>query len=278
MRDGKNELSESEKVRYGRNMLIREWNGQNGQEILKRSSVLVIGAGGISSPMLYYLAAAGVGEIRVCDGDVVELSNLSRQILHNKKNVGMNKALSAKACLDGLNSDISIIAYPEDLTDDNVGDFANGCDLICCGADDRTNGGVFKTLDKYSFETKTVVSWGGAFYTGGFLTMIRPPYTPCISCLLDKNNEMSKAIEDGLVSTPKDRVLPKKGDDIAIVGAAAGVAGSIQAMEAIKYLMSNGDMLWGKMLDFQMGIKLDFKVYDINGVRRPNCPYCGTSG
>lgn len=256
-------------------MLIKEWGGEEGQLKLKNSSVLVVGAGGSGSSLLYYLAAAGVGKIKICDGDKVSLDNLNRQIIHNDKRIGMNKARSAGRTLSEFNSDIEIVVYPQYLHYDNIEKAAEGCRLICCAADERRDRMAMKVINRFSFEKKIPVAWAGGVYMGGFLSFIEPPSTPCMECFLAGSDAAVKAIREGRIPKPADVVLPSGGPN-PIVGAAAGAAGAMQAMEAIKYLVGFGTNLRNVMLIFQMGGNgVVFNQYDIRGFRQANCPYCG---
>lgn len=122
-------LKNDELEMYKRQMMLNGW-GKEKQLLLKSKTVLVIGAGGLGSPVSINLAVAGVGEIRICDFDVIEMSNLNRQLLHNKQRIGMNKALSAKQTLEAYNENVKITAIPEKLTADNINDIAGNADII----------------------------------------------------------------------------------------------------------------------------------------------------
>ncbi|MBT3181414.1 MAG: HesA/MoeB/ThiF family protein [Deltaproteobacteria bacterium] len=269
-------LSDRERQRYARNLLIKEWSGEKKQLLLKNSKVLVVGAGGSGSPLLYYLTTAGVGTIIIADGDVLDISNLNRQILHNEEKVGKNKALSAQSTLTKLNSDISIVAHPYHVTDENIAEYADDCDLICCAADERNNRSAYKVLNRFSKDTQTPLSWAGGCYMGGFVTFIQPPTTPCMECFLKYSDESVQLIRDGKVERTKDMAKLTDGPN-PVLGAATGVAGSMQAMEAIKYLAGFGKNLWNKMLLFQMGDEMCFNTYDISKHRKDECPYCSVN-
>lgn len=273
-RSKNNKLSVQELKRYSRNLLIKEWGGVKGQLKLKNSAVLVAGAGGSGSSLLYYLAAAGIGTIKICDGDKVALDNLNRQIIHNDGRIGVNKAVSARKTLADFNKDIKIVAYPRYLDEKNIKELAKDCGLICCAADERDDRAAMKAINRYSFENQVPVVWAGGFYMGGFLTFIQPPETPCIECLLARNDAAIEAIKKGIMEKAADDIIPEKGPN-PIVGAAAGVAGALQAMEAIKYLVGFGKNLKGNLLLFQMGDSMNFNTHDMSAVRRADCPYCG---
>jgi len=267
-------LTAHERMRYSRNMLIGEWNGKTGQLKLKDSTVLVVGAGGSGSSLLYYLAAGGVGTIKVCDGDKVNLDNLNRQIIHDENRIGINKARSAKTTLTRFNSDIKIIAYPNYLNADNVKELAADCNIICCAADERKDRLAMKLVNRFSFENRIPVAWAGGVYMGGFVTFMEPPATPCMECFIAHSDAAIKAMQEGLIPATEDSVLPSQGPN-PIVGAAAGVAGALQAMETIKYLVGIGTNLRNKLLLFQMKSAVVFNQYEMTKIRRPDCPYCG---
>jgi len=266
-------LSDGEIKRYSRNMLIEGWNGKEGQQKLKDATVLVVGAGGSGSPLLYYLAAAGVGKIRVCDGDTVDLSNLNRQILHADSRIGLNKAESAKKTLESFNSDIEIFSLAENLSFENVDEVVGDADVICCAADDRNGREAYKILDRYASEKYVPISWAGGINLGGFLTFVLPPETPCMECFLAHSDKTIEAIRSGEAKQTDDSFISPGGPN-PIVGAAAGIAGSMQALETVKLIVGMGTTLFGRVLIFQMDKEIAFTQYDIDEVRREGCPYC----
>ncbi len=266
-------LTEREKERYARNIIIREWGGEQGQLKLKRSIVLVVGAGGSGSSLLYYLAAAGVGTIRICDADSVTLGNLNRQILYNEHSIGKNKAKEASRVITNLNSDIIVEAYAEHLNSENISRLTAGCDLICCAADDKQ---TMRLLGRYSKENEIPIVWAGGYYMGGFLTFIEPPVTPCIDCVLDALEKTEADMKAGKIPMRQDVTFEVEGAN-PIIGAAAGAAGSLQAIEAIKYLVGFGGNLLGVMLEFQSGgMGMKFNQVDIDSLRKKDCPICGS--
>lgn len=270
-------LSRREASRYRRQMLVREWNREEGQLKLKGSKVLVVGAGGSGSSLLYYLVAAGIGTIKICDGDKVELTNLNRQILHDETRIGKNKARSAAQTLRKLNSDIEIVVVPHHLTPDNIEEMANDCDVICCAADSHD---AMRLLGHYSCTSGIPVVWAGGFYMGGFLTLVQPPQTPCIECMLSIFDNFIEEYKQNRVQVA-DReqfevCLQEKDAPNPIVGAAAGAAGALQAFETIKYLLGFGTNLRSIMLKLELGgMYMTLNLYDINGLRRKECPSCG---
>lgn len=253
--------------RYARQLLVPEW-GEAGQARLRAADVLVVGAGGSGSPLLYYLAAAGVGRIRICDGDTVEVSNLNRQILHDESRLGMNKARSAAQTLALLNADIDIVAYEEPLSPERFDDMAGGTDAICCAVDDLE---ATRVLGGHAARSGIPLVWGGSYYLGGFVTVVHPPETPCVECSL-AGWERARARGAGAGS----RLLPTAEKPGPIVGAAAGAAGSIQAMEALKVLVGDDNVRRGTMLAFQLGgADMGFRTLDMESLRRPGCATCG---
>lgn len=241
------DLTEYDRLRYSRQMLIEGW-GEDGQLKLKKARVFVAGAGGLGSPVSLYLAAAGVGEIRICDNDRVELSNLNRQILHSDERLGELKAVSAAATLNALNPEITVIPLPELLDENSVERLVGRCDV------------VVDCLDNY--ETRYLLNWyclrhgipfvhGGIWGLMGQVSFIHPPETPCLRCLVPK--------------APPKGVFPA-------LGATPGLVGSIQAMEALKYLAGVGSNLKGKLLIID-GNSMDF--FSVTTSRNPSCPDCG---
>lgn len=230
--------------------------GAAGQEKLSSSSVLVVGAGGLGSPALYYLAAAGVGRIGIIDGDRVDPSNLNRQILHPAESVGKWKTASAAASLAAFRPDLEIDCYPERLTAENATGLFGRYDAIVDGSDN------FPT--KYLCNDAAVLSGrplahAGVLRFGGQLLTVVPGRGPCLRCLLP-----------GLPSVPDT----SSSAQVGIVGAAAGILGSWQAMEIAKLLAGAGEPLCGRLLAIDC---LAGTVAVIPVPRDPSCPVCGDS-
>jgi adenylyltransferase/sulfurtransferase len=247
------------------------WGGEEGQGRLARSCVAVVGAGGLGSPLLYYLAAAGVGRIRVCDGDTVELSNLNRQILHDQSRLGMNKARSAASSLSSLNSEVGIEVCEGWLSEATVEDIVGGADVVCCAVDDLE---ATRLMGRCCVARGIPLVWGAAYDLGGFVAVMAPPGTPCVNCCLAAWAETgARALAAG---TPRSRLLPTGESPGPIVGAAAGAAGSIQAMEVLKLLVGFGPVLLGRGMVFQLGgPEMGFRTFDMEPLRRADCPTCG---
>ncbi len=240
-------IAEHELKRYQRQLQINGW-GAASQERLKQARVFVAGAGGLGSPLLMYLAVAGVGTIHVCDFDRIEISNLNRQILHNDRKIGMPKADSAKAMLNELNPFTEIIPVKNTLTAKNAGSLVGNSDLIVDCLDN------FKTrhiLNRISVGRGIPMLHAGVSGLQGQITFLHPPETPCLSCFYP--------------ASPKKQVFP-------ILGATAGVLGTLQAMEALKYLSGIGENLKNRLLFFD-GQDMKFETIKIS--RNPRCAVCG---
>ncbi len=241
--------------RYSRNVLLAEI-GEPGQEKLFRSSALVVGAGGLGSPALLYLAAAGIGRIGVIDADRVELSNLNRQVIHTEIDVGKMKVDSASERLRAFRSDLAVERHPCALTPENALEIVGRYDVVVDGSDN------FPT--KYLLSDAAVACGvplvhAGALRFGGQILTIVPGRGPCLRCLVPD-------------------IPPRKDSptcaEAGIAGAAAGVIGSWQAVEAIKLLTGAGEPLAGRlvMIDTLRG-----SVTTVSVARDPSCPACGQS-
>lgn len=218
------EFSAEEQARYARQLAL-EGFGIDGQQRLHDGSVLIVGAGGLGSPVAYYLAAAGVGHIGIIDGDAVDTSNLQRQIIHRTADIGRPKAMSAKEKLTALNPNAEITAYTGFLTEDNGAELISGYDFIVDATDSLRAKFLINDLCVASRKPFS----HGAIYRYQGHTMTYVPGEPCYRCLFESMPE-----PDGLPQGP--------------IGAVAGIIGSIQAAEAIKYLSGTGSLLTGTLL------------------------------
>lgn len=233
-------LYPNELERYNRNICIKEI-GLDGQEKLKRAKVLVIGAGGLGSPALMYLAGAGVGTIGIVDNDEVSLSNLNRQIIHNTEKIFLNKAISAKKTINTINPEINVIAYPMLLTEDNIEELISEYDFILDCVD---NFQAKFLINDYCVKARKPFCYGGVLkFEGQALTYV-PDQGPCFRCIFED------------IPSP-DEI--QTADKVGIIGAVAGVIGSIQALEAIKYIIGNGNLLTGRMFIFD-GLKTETRI------------------
>lgn len=218
-------MSES---RYNRNILI-EGFGEEGQQKLQNSKVLVIGAGGLGSPVLYYLAAAGIGTLGIIDSDVVDISNLQRQILHRSDEIGIPKIISAKEKLEALNPDVHIIPYQERFTQDNAAELVRQYDFIvdCCDNYETK----FRINDICVAELKP--------YSHGAVLTLRGEVMTYIPGSADYRKVFESPPPEGSVPTSAQT---------GILGSIAGIVGSVQATETIKYLTGIGDLILNRIL------------------------------
>jgi adenylyltransferase/sulfurtransferase len=234
-------------TRYFRQLLLPEF-GEKAQEILGRSSVLIAGAGGLGSPAALYLAAAGVGRLVICDHDLVELSNLNRQILHGTTDLGNPKTESASRVLSNLNNEIHIEVHPVRLDPESVEKVAKGVDVV---VDCLDNVATRQVLNHYSIQHRIPLVHGGIEGWSGQVTLLHPPETACMNCLFTRMEERS--------------------GPAPVLGAVAGLIGTIQALEVIKYLTGMPGTLKNQMLHFD-GFHMEWTKVEIG--RREDCEKC----
>ncbi|HVW33755.1 MAG TPA: molybdopterin-synthase adenylyltransferase MoeB [Acidimicrobiia bacterium] len=246
-------LSAEQRNRYQRHLLLPEV-GEAGQQKLLASKVLLLGAGGLGSPAALYLAAAGVGTIGIIDMDVVDASNLQRQILHNMDRIGERKVDSAKKTLTALNPDVNVVTYDVRLGADNVLDIIDGYDLIVDGTD---NFPTRYLVNDASLLKRIPVVHGSIFRFEGQATVFAPYEGPCYRCLIPE---------------PPPPELAPSCAEAGVLGVLPGIVGSIQAIEAIKVLLGLGDPLIGRLLAYD-SLEQSFRTFKVN--RDPNCPSCG---
>jgi adenylyltransferase/sulfurtransferase len=252
------ELSEEQFRRYARHLILDEV-GEEGQERLLQSRVLVIGAGGLGSPLLLYLAAAGVGTIGVVDNDRVDITNLQRQIVHATRNVGVLKVESARDTLAAVNPDIRVETHPFRLGPDNAEAMAAGYDLVADGSDNFATRYLLTDLC-CRLEKPLVAAALSAFE--GQLSTFRPyrgAGHPCYRCLFR--------------DPPPPDLVPRC-EEAGILGAVAGVLGTLQAVEVLKELLGLGDSLDGRLLLYDA---LRARFHSIRIAKDPECPTCGNS-
>ena len=235
-------LSDAEKKRYSRQIRLF---GEDGQEKLKRTSVFIAGAGGLGSVISLYMAAAGFGKIRIVDCDFVELSNLNRQILHANADVGRAKAKSAYETLTGINPEIEVEALVETISEDNIDQLLQGCDLIMDAMD---NFPVRYLLNRAALQRKIPLFHGAISGYQGQATTIIPGKTACLACIFPR--------------APPATIFPA-------LGSTCGVIGSIQVTEAVKYVTGAGQLLENRLLlwDGLSGC-LDEMAYERNSACR----------
>jgi molybdopterin/thiamine biosynthesis adenylyltransferase/rhodanese-related sulfurtransferase len=246
-------LSAEQRNRYQRHLLLPEV-GEAGQLKLLDSKVLLLGAGGLGSPAALYLAAAGVGTLGIIDMDVVDESNLQRQILHNMDRVGERKVDSAKKTLTAMNPDIDVVTYDVRLGADNILDIIDGYDLIVDGTD---NFPTRYLVNDASLLKRIPVIHGSIFRFEGQVTVFDPYEGPCYRCLIPE---------------PPPAELAPSCAEAGVLGVLPGIVGSLQAIEAIKMLLGLGDPLVGRLLAYD-ALETSFRTFKVR--RDPECPACG---
>ena len=246
-------LSADQRNRYQRHLLLPEVS-EKGQLKLLDSKVLLLGAGGLGSPAALYLAAAGVGTIGIIDMDVVDTSNLQRQILHNLDRVGERKVDSAKKTLTAMNPDINVVTYDVRLGADNILDIIDGYDVIVDGTD---NFPTRYLVNDASLLKRIPVVHGSIFRFEGQATVFAPYVGPCYRCMIPE---------------PPPAELAPSCAEAGVLGVLPGIIGSIQAMEALKLLLGLGDPLIGRLLAYD-AMEESFRTFKVH--RDPACPACG---
>ncbi len=245
-------LSAEQRNRYQRHILLPEVDVA-GQAKLLDSKVLCIGAGGLGSPAALYLAAAGVGTIGIIDMDVVDESNLQRQILHNMDRIGERKVDSAKKTLTLLNPDVTVVTYDVRLGADNIIDIFSGYDVIVDGTD---NFPTRYLVNDASLKLDIPVVHGSIFRFEGQASVYLPHQGPCYRCQ---------------VPEPPPAELAPSCSEAGVLGVLPGIIGSIQAMEAIKLLLGLGEPLVGRLLAYD-ALEESFRTFRVN--RDPECAAC----
>ncbi|MDP3062551.1 MAG: HesA/MoeB/ThiF family protein [Chloroflexota bacterium] len=239
-------LATEELARYDRQIRL-EGFGAESQEKLKRARVLVAGVGGLGCPVAMYLAAAGIGHLRLVDEDVVDQSNLNRQVLHWQKDVGREKVLSAAEKLRLLNPHITVEPIVQTISAENVLELADGCDLIM---DCMDNYPTRYVLNEAALKKRIPFVHGAIYGLQGELTTVLPGVTPCLRCIF--------------------RGAPPK-ETFPVLGVTPGVIACLQAMEAIKYLTGVGELMAGRLLLFDGN---DMQFSEVRIKRNPHCQDC----
>ncbi len=246
-------LNDIQIERYSRQILLPEVGGK-GQEKLLAAKVLIIGAGGLGSPVASYLAGAGVGTLGIVDSDTVELSNLHRQMIYSSDDIGKKKAIAAQARLRSVNPDIKIVPYVLRLSSENIMEVIKDYEIVVDGSDNFPT--RYLVNDACVLAKKTLV-FGAFFRYDGQAMVIKPGEGPCLRCMFPE--------------PPPPGLVPSC-QEAGVLGALAGVIGLIQATEALKLVLGIGEPLIGKFILFdalEMGLtKLDVR-------RRENCLVCG---
>jgi adenylyltransferase/sulfurtransferase len=247
------EFSPEQLKRYDRHFILPEV-GEAGQAKLLQSKVLLIGAGGLGSPSALYLAAAGVGTIGIVDNDVVDMSNLQRQIIHTNDRVGMSKVESARATINGLNPDVNVIGYETRVSSENILDIIRGYDVVIDGCDN------FPT--RYLVNDACVMSGipnvhGSIFQFEGQASVFYPGRGPCYRCLFPE--------------PPPPGAAPSC-QEAGVLGVLPGLVGCVQALEAMKLILGIGKPLIGRMVYFDT-LSMELRIHKLR--QDPNCPVCG---
>jgi molybdopterin/thiamine biosynthesis adenylyltransferase/rhodanese-related sulfurtransferase len=245
-------LNPEQRNRYHRHILLPEV-GEEGQQKLLEARVLLLGAGGLGSPAALYLAAAGVGTLGVVDMDVVDASNLQRQILHNMERIGDRKVDSAKKTLTALNPDVNVVTYDVRFAADNILDILDGYDVVVDGTD---NFPTRYLLNDAALLKHIPVVHGSIFRFEGQVTVFDPYNGPCYRCLLPE---------------PPPPELAPSCAEAGVLGVLPGIIGSIQALEAIKLILDLGEPLRGRLLAYD-ALEQSFRTFNVR--RDPTCPAC----
>lgn len=240
-------LDKKEILRYDRQMMINDF-GEEGQEKLKKSRVLIAGVGGLGSAAAYYLTAAGVGSLRIVDRDQVDLSNLNRQILHWEPDLDRPKVESAKEKLSKLNSWTDLDIRQGEINEETLPRLMDGCDLVLDGLD---NFPTRYLINQQILRQGIPFIYGGILGLMGMATMILPGQTPCLRCLFPQ--------------APPPQKFP-------VLGTTPGIIGLIEANEAIKYLVGFGKLLTGRLLVYN---GLDMRFSEVRIEPNPECAICG---
>jgi adenylyltransferase/sulfurtransferase len=249
-----NELTQSERARYSRHLLLPEI-GDAGQRRLKAGRVLCVGAGGLGSPALLYLAAAGVGTIGIVDFDVVDESNLQRQIIHGTANVGRSKLESARERMASINPDVRVETFQTRFSAANAKSLVEAFDVILDGTD---NFPARYLVNDACVLFKRPNAWGSIHRFEGQAAVFAAPGGPCYRCLHPE--------------PPPDGLVPSCAE-AGVLGVLPGVIGTIQATEAIKLILGVGEPLIGRFLIYD-ALKMRFRELKLQ--RDPDCPICGT--
>lgn len=249
-------ISESQRQRYLRHILLKEVGAQ-GQQKLLAARVLVVGAGGIGAPLIQYLAAAGVGTIGIADDDEVAISNLQRQVIYASNDIGAAKTARARAAVARLNPDIAVVEHNQRLSDDNAGAIIADYDIVVEGIDNFE--GRYAINRAAIADEKPLVSAAVGRFEGQLATF--KPFAgaglPCYRCLVPE-------------APPRDEQINCA--EVGVLGAVTGVMGTLAAMEVLKEVLGLGDSLAGRLMHYD-GLKAQFRTIALPA--DPHCPDCG---
>lgn len=247
-------MKDEQLLRYSRQIMLPQIDVE-GQEKLQTSRALIIGMGGLGSPIAMYLAAAGVGQLVLVDDDKVELSNLQRQIAHGTSDIGLNKVESAKQTINKLNPEIQVTSYAERLEGENLSNEVAAADIVIDGTD---NFSTRFALNDNCVKNNTPLISGAAIRMEGQVSVFnKTPTSPCYHCLYKDEGELDTSCSTNGVLSP-----------------VVGIIGSIQATEAIKILLDIGDCLDGKLLVLD-ALHMEFRTLKLS--KDPSCPVCNNS-
>ena len=246
-------LTEEQIERYSRHIILKEIGGK-GQKKLLNGRVLIIGAGGLGAPIALYLAAAGVGNIGIADADDVDLSNLQRQVIHFTADVGKAKVESAREKIEAINPDVRVTTYKEWVSAANIDDIIRDYDFVIDGTDNFA--AKFLINDACVLAGKPY-SHGGILRFFGQTITVLPGTSTCYRCVFP-------------APPPKDAIPTCS--QVGVLGVLPGIIGTIQATEAIKFLLGQGELLAGRMLMYD-ALEMNFRNVPIK--RNPRCPVCG---
>ena len=246
-------FTEEQITRYSRHILLPEVGGK-GQKKLAQAKIFVVGAGGLGSPVALYLAAAGIGTIGLIDSDIVDISNLQRQVLHHTPDVGRSKVQSAKDKIRALNPDVNVEIYETRFGQENAIDLIKPYDIVIDGVDNFP--AKFLINDACYFSKKPLIHGGILRFEGRVFSII-PGKSACYRCIFKQ---------------PPPAGLVPSCQEAGIIGAVAGIIGTIQATEAIKIVLGIGQPLTNRILDFNAQ-KTTFR--EIKTKRNPKCILCG---
>ncbi len=246
------DFTEEQLQRYSRHILLKDV-GVEGQIKISEGKVLIVGAGGLGAPIALYLAAAGIGTIGIVDADSVDLSNLQRQVIHFTKDVDVPKVKSASDKMKALNPDVNVVTYHEFIKADNIKQIINGYDFVIDGTDNFPT--KFLINDACVLE-KIPFSHGGILRFVGQTMTVLPYESTCYRCVF--------------IKPPPKNMVPTC-SEAGVLGAIAGMLGTIQAAEALKYVTGVGEILSDAMLTFD-AMTMDFRKVPIR--RNKKCPIC----
>jgi len=247
------QLTKEQYMRYSRHLILPDV-GLEGQKKLLASKVLLIGAGGLGSPLGLYLAAAGLGTLGIVDADVVDESNLQRQVIHSTEEVGRPKVDSAERRINGLNPDVKVIKHPVRITSENAFDIIKDYDVVIDGTD---NFPTRYLVNDACVMLKKPLVYGSIFRFDGQATVFKPPDGPCYRCLYPE--------------PPPPGMVPSCAEG-GVIGILPGIVGLIQGLEAVKLIIGRGNTLIGRLVLFDA---LNFEFQELKIRRDHSCPVCG---